>query len=193
MTPYLPWWLGALALGLVAAGFRLTRGRPLGVSGSLHKTVAVRQTRALDAAREAMAHDEEVQRALMEATLAAFTPEQRAAAALAPAAPAQQHRAPPLAWVEHVAVVVGLVVGGAAARLVMGPGVASAPGWMDNTAQGALAATGVGLLVGLGARLMGGCTSGHGLGGCSSLKTDSMLATALFLGSAMAFSWLLGG
>ena len=38
-----------------------------------------------------------------------------------------------------------------------------------------------GLLVGLGARLGGGCTSGHGICGLSRLSPRSMLAVALFI------------
>lgn len=42
-----------------------------------------------------------------------------------------------------------------------------------------------GLLVGFGARLGGGCTSGHGICGLSSLQLPSLLAVLTFLGTAM--------
>lgn len=41
-----------------------------------------------------------------------------------------------------------------------------------------------GLLVGLGTRLSGGCTSGHGVCGIANLSPRSLLATLLFMGAA---------
>jgi uncharacterized membrane protein YedE/YeeE len=43
-----------------------------------------------------------------------------------------------------------------------------------------------GFLVGFGARLGGGCTSGHGVCGIARLSPRSLAATALFMASAMA-------
>lgn len=53
-----------------------------------------------------------------------------------------------------------------------------------------------GILVGFGTRMLGGCTSGHGLIGCSNLKTASIVSTALFFGIAILVNlaitaWLL--
>jgi len=42
-----------------------------------------------------------------------------------------------------------------------------------------------GTLVGFGARLGGGCTSGHGVCGIARLSTRSMLATAIFMATAV--------
>jgi uncharacterized membrane protein YedE/YeeE len=42
-----------------------------------------------------------------------------------------------------------------------------------------------GFLVGFGARLGGGCTSGHGICGLASLQMPSLLAVLTFLGTAM--------
>jgi uncharacterized membrane protein YedE/YeeE len=42
-----------------------------------------------------------------------------------------------------------------------------------------------GFLVGLGARIGGGCTSGHGVCGIARLSTRSMIATGVFIGTAM--------
>lgn len=42
-----------------------------------------------------------------------------------------------------------------------------------------------GLLVGFGARLGGGCTSGHGICGNARLSARSMVATAIFMASAI--------
>ena len=50
---------------------------------------------------------------------------------------------------------------------------------------------GGGVLVGLGTRLSGGCTSGHGLSGCGRLQPASLAATGFFFGVAIAVSFLL--
>ncbi|MFN8079158.1 MAG: YeeE/YedE thiosulfate transporter family protein [Kineosporiaceae bacterium] len=50
---------------------------------------------------------------------------------------------------------------------------------------------GGGVLVGFGTRLGGGCSSGHGLSGCSRLHPASLVATAVFFGSAAVMSTLL--
>ena len=42
-----------------------------------------------------------------------------------------------------------------------------------------------GLLVGFGARLGGGCTSGHGVCGIARLSARSIVATAIFMASAV--------
>ena len=42
-----------------------------------------------------------------------------------------------------------------------------------------------GLLVGFGARLGSGCTSGHGVCGIARISTRSIVATAIFMGAAM--------
>jgi uncharacterized membrane protein YedE/YeeE len=45
---------------------------------------------------------------------------------------------------------------------------------------------GAGLLVGFGTRLGSGCTSGHGICGISRLSARSLVATALFMATAVA-------
>jgi uncharacterized membrane protein YedE/YeeE len=49
-----------------------------------------------------------------------------------------------------------------------------------------------GVLVGFGARLGGGCTSGHGLCGLSRLSGRSLVATLVFMGTAMATVLVVG-
>jgi uncharacterized membrane protein YedE/YeeE len=48
-----------------------------------------------------------------------------------------------------------------------------------------------GLLVGFGTRLGGGCTSGHGVCGFARLSPRSVVATALFMATAVVTSFLL--
>lgn len=47
-----------------------------------------------------------------------------------------------------------------------------------------------GLLIGFGARLGGGCTSGHGICGMASVSGSSMLMVCIFLGTAIATAML---
>ena len=47
---------------------------------------------------------------------------------------------------------------------------------------------GGGVAVGFGTRMSGGCTSGHGLSGCSRIVPRSLVATATFLGTAVLFT-----
>jgi uncharacterized membrane protein YedE/YeeE len=87
----------------------------------------------------------------------------------------------------------GIVLGGLLAGGGTGTTVADAA-WAERFGGGAsafAAAVGGGLLVGLGTRLSGGCTSGHGLVGCALLSPRSLVATAAFFGTAIAVSlWL---
>ena len=46
-------------------------------------------------------------------------------------------------------------------------------------------------MVGFGTRMSGGCSSGHGLTGCSRLHPVSLVATAVFFAAAAAVSTLL--
>ena len=48
-----------------------------------------------------------------------------------------------------------------------------------------------GLLIGFGARLGGGCTSGHGICGMASLSVSSMLMVAVFLSTAIVTALLM--
>jgi hypothetical protein len=105
-------------------------------------------------------------------------------------------REPPL--YAHLLFLVMLLVGGLLARVLASPGAGAttAPdpahaalfggGW-----GGSLALLGGGLLVGFGTRLAGGCTSGHGLSGCSRLQPGSLVSTACFFGTGVLVSFLL--
>jgi uncharacterized membrane protein YedE/YeeE len=50
-----------------------------------------------------------------------------------------------------------------------------------------------GILVGFGTQMAGGCTSGHGLSGCSRFQPASLLATVCFFGTAVGMAFLLTG
>jgi hypothetical protein len=89
----------------------------------------------------------------------------------------------------RVEVVLGLLVGGLALLWVW-PDALGAP---ERGTPWLLLS---GLLVGFGARLGGGCTSGHGVCGVARLSKRSIVATLTFVASGMATVWLgsqLGG
>jgi uncharacterized membrane protein YedE/YeeE len=58
----------------------------------------------------------------------------------------------------------------------------------DNSALGLIVA---GLLVGVGTRLSGGCTSGHGVCGIARLSRRSLVATGVFMAAGFLATYLL--
>jgi uncharacterized membrane protein YedE/YeeE len=78
-------------------------------------------------------------------------------------------------WGWKAAFVLGLVAGGLVLRFAMPETLAtSAPRALPLVAIG-------GLLVGFGARLSGGCTSGHGVCGMGRLSLRGMVGTIIFI------------
>jgi hypothetical protein len=72
--------------------------------------------------------------------------------------------------------------------LVLGPLVVAFVGGAPVVVRVPASATGLvlaGLLVGFGARLGGGCTSGHGVCGMARLSKRSIVATVVFMGAAV--------
>lgn len=163
-----PWYIGALALAVVGLGFFLGTGKLMGVSGMLARLVDKREPEL----------DSEAVRA---ATIAQFGP---------------QAVAPALSFNAQLAFILMLFAGGLLGQLSMGtwsvrPTLGATfdnlwgTGWVSFTV---LLVGGV--LVGFGTRMAGGCTSGHGLSGCSRLQPGSLVATATFLGTAIGVSLL---
>ncbi|MFP4251169.1 MAG: YeeE/YedE thiosulfate transporter family protein [Guyparkeria sp.] len=106
----------------------------------------------------------------------------------------------------RIVFLLGIVLGGLLAALTDGT-----PGWEGTAAEfGAFYAALVpdsalgsaawwlfgGLLIGLGARLAGGCTSGHTIAGVAMGAPASVVSSAVFfavaVGSAQLAAWLLG-
>jgi uncharacterized protein len=89
--------------------------------------------------------------------------------------------------------VIGVVVGGLMFRLIAGePTVRHGFGWLTRELDDALVAVVLvlaGVAIGYGAKMAGGCTSGNGLGGCSSGSPASLTATGTFMGVAIALSF----
>jgi uncharacterized membrane protein YedE/YeeE len=80
----------------------------------------------------------------------------------------------------RLAFIAGLILAPLAARLL---GYPMAPPQLPAS-WGVI--IGAGLLVGFGTRLGSGCTSGHGICGISRLSARSLVATAMFMATAVA-------
>jgi hypothetical protein len=198
---YWPWWLGALALGVMTVAMWRLEGRILGVSGSWGGAVDVTReeeeaARKLDAADPAAIED-----AMLRATLEAFGPEAVAEYQQEMAEPSGPCAAKPprkyLPRTVHVVFLAMMGVGGALGALLRGSWRLHfdlGPVHEALTGGGATSVVTLvfgGVLVGFGTRMAGGCTSGHGLSGCSRLVPSSLVATASFFGTGVAVSFLL--
>jgi len=84
----------------------------------------------------------------------------------------------------RLAFLLGLIMAPAVASLFI---VTSAP-TIDASAEMLVVA---GLLVGIGTRYGGGCTSGHGICGLSRLSPRSLIATLAFMASGMAIVFVM--
>lgn len=214
MSTYWPWWAGAIGLALVTINYTLTTDRSFGVSSAWDRVLHWRSERDLERMEEEFTDD----RALADA-LAAATAEHFGTGPAAPASPQfpygeTQSVDPdveptagetssvtglrPVPLVTQAALLVSIFLGGLIAavtsgrfhlRLDMGPGFRNVV-TADPTTMIILLFVG-GVLVGFGTRLAGGCSSGHGLSGCGRLRPVSIVATAVFFGTAVAVSFLL--
>ncbi len=210
MTDYWPWWAGALGLGVPTFAFRHFVGKKLGLSGTwervLHTPTELEAERA-DAVLDDMA--------AFDAGLAAETAAMfggdtgsGSVATLAPAADSSSHSHDGHAGAAAVPVerrlplstqyllLASVLFGGVLAALVSGRfewradmGDAFSAIVVDGWGMWPVLFGG-GILVGIGTRMAGGCNSGHGLSGCSRLEPLSLVATAIFFGSAVGMSFL---
>jgi uncharacterized membrane protein YedE/YeeE len=91
---------------------------------------------------------------------------------------------------------IGLFAGGALFALIAGGPDFHGYGWLTEAFTGAkrfwvapiLLVSGV--LIGFGAKLAGGCTSGNGLSGTASLSPASLAATATFFATAIVVTFV---
>ena len=214
MSSYWPWWAGAVGLALVTIAYTLATDRSLGVSSAWDRVLHWQSERHLERMEEEFTDD----RALAEA-LAAATAEHFGTVPDTPTSPHSpseetQLSAPdvepttgespsatslrPVPVVTQAALLISIFLGGWIAavtsgrfhlRFDMGPGFRNLV-TSDPIAMIVLLFVG-GVMVGFGTRLAGGCSSGHGLSGCGRLRPVSILATAVFFGTAVAVSFLL--
>ena len=91
--------------------------------------------------------------------------------------------------------VIGILLGGLAYTLLAGaPDAGSAYSWLDThlSLRGELALLfGAGILIGVGARTAGGCTSGHGLTGAALVSPGSIISMMTIMATAVATTFVL--
>jgi hypothetical protein len=214
MSNYWPWWAGAIGLALVTINYTLITDRSLGVSSAWDRVVHWRAERKLERQDAEFADERAFADALAAATVAHFGPSPTGSTLLdtgpadtqtpgqdvGPVAggSARLANSRPTLLVAQAAMLVSVFVGGLVAavasgrfqiRLDMGAGFSELVTKNPTTMIIVLFAGGV--LVGFGTRLAGGCSSGHGLSGCGRLRPISLLATAVFFGTAVVVSFLL--
>lgn len=202
---YWPWWLGGLSLSGLVIAMWLIEFRSLGVSGSFEQIVKKR-TDDDKAFHEAATNDRDAVRdAMLKATLEEFGEEAVAAFEKEMAEEDKSdeqeatYRATSVPVSVHATFLAMLVAGGAISALLQGSWeVRSTLGpahqvLMHGETLSWVALLIGGILVGFGTRMSGGCTSGHGLSGCSRLQPASLIATGSFFGTAIAVSFLLRG
>ncbi|MFO8025405.1 YeeE/YedE family protein [Thiohalophilus sp.] len=202
---YWPWWIGALALGGVSLAYLLLLGKMLGVSGSWAKVVGWKEDRemARSAAQLEEADDGEIEDALLAATLAEFG----AASAdekSSDESETEEDTTTPVTqtvshtpWTAHLVFLLAMLIGGLIAALSSGQFEIELQ-LSDTHSRIFGGPTEVwlsllfgGMMVGFGAQMAGGCTSGHGLSGCARLIPASLLSTVVFMLSAIGLSLLM--
>jgi hypothetical protein len=212
MSGYWPWWAGAAGLALITINYALTTDRSFGVSSAWDRVLHWRRERRLERMDEEFTDERALAEALAVATAEHFGTDY-AAPTVPPvpygtSQPVQTDVEPtlnedtsalsPVPLVTQAALLVSIFLGGLIAavtsgqfhlRFDMGPGFRDVVTANPTTMIVLLFIGGV--LVGFGTRLAGGCSSGHGLNGCGRLRPVSLVATAVFFGTAVAVSFLL--
>jgi len=192
---YLPFWFGGLALGGVAVWQWVVEGRTLGITGQVTQLVEAVRDREADQEAAAFARRDpnDVLAALAAATAAEsgldIEPPKHD---LAEGSRLGMQRHIPLGF--RLAFLLCIVVGALAASTLDGSFALRSdlgPAHRAFVGEGwprVLLLLGGGVAVGFGTRMSGGCTSGHGLIGCARFIPRSLVATATFLGTAIAFT-----
>jgi hypothetical protein len=197
------WWLGSIGLGLVTIGFWYANRVTLGVSSSWDRVVGWREDAKLIEADQMMRATpvNDLAAAMMAETVAEFGDDipdsMRNSLVSDPSAGALPSRPERTRWTVHVTFLIAFVVGGFLGyvpagnwqlHMDMGPEFVKLFG---NGPEAMVVLLVGGVLIGFGTRLGGGCTSGHGLSGCSRLQIGSIVGTAAFFGTAVVVSILL--
>jgi uncharacterized membrane protein YedE/YeeE len=204
MIEYWPWWLGALGLAGVCFAYLLLVGRLLGVSGSWAKVVGWRENRMLQQVNQNFAENQaEMSDALMAETLAQFGEEalqefqSESSTTEAPANVDIDNLESSTPWTAHLTFLLCMFVGAFATAYLSGqfelryelsPVHSRIFG---DTWEVWVALLFGGMMVGFGTQMAGGCSSGHGLSGCARLIPASLLATLVFMVSAVFLSMLM--
>lgn len=199
---YLNWWMAGLALGGLACAQWLIERRTVGVSGFVHRSLQLllRPAIAREESRVLHADPAALRAALLEATA------EEQGADPGPAPRRTETSAASDTTLRNVVTgrgalffVVAMVFGSAIATMQRGSWAVTTtlgPSFEALWGNGAVASLALllgGVIVGIGTRMAGGCTSGHGLSGCSRFQIGSLVSTATFMASAVAMTILLRG
>ena len=182
-----PWWAGGLAVAAIAVLVPLATGRFLGVSSVYAALFAKRSEDEVSL--------DELERALLAETEAEFGP-----LAAEESKPPLRDRLAALriaAEKFRPLFLVGMLVGAAVVAVLSGKvGPLASLGASFDLRYGGfgpapmLALVASGVLIGLGTRVAGGCTSGHGISGVARGERGSLLSTMTFWTTGMLVTWL---
>lgn len=205
---YWEWWIGALSLGFFAIFYSLFTGKSLGVSGSWLSIARRRDDKVLRSAAKVMEGDkDEIKDDLLAMTMAEFgaevvagKPQRRAGEfnsggdfTVDPKAKKQEYTP----WTVHAVFLATMFIGSYLASIYTGDFTISielSPKHamiFENTGEAWVVLFFGGMMVGFGTQMAGGCTSGHGLVGCSQLVPASLFATAVFFGSGIVLTLIM--
>lgn len=202
MFEYWSWWLGSVSLAFLGVGFLLTLHRPLGVSGTWARVIMHENDKALQEEEGPLRQNPLMLKdALMAATIEEFgrqavidylaqrkgqpvTRDKLNAVKIA----ARTH------WTAHLTFLLMLIVGGLLAAMISGRfEFRSDLGELHTQLFGGGVGYWItliigGAMVGFGTQLAGGCSSGHGLCGCSRFVPASLIATSTFFITGIVIS-----
>lgn len=207
MSEYLSWWWVSIGLSAITLSHWLLHNRAMGVSGSWARIVKWREDNAADQSEKPFVNRPKLfMDALMQASIDEFGKDAVEAAIVArrdrrinyldyAASGRTAVRVPGGA---HLLFLLAMVVGAGITTIYTRGAIhfTGDLGTLHRTIFGGgisyyLSLILGGLMIGFGTQLAGGCTSGHGLNGVPRLVPVSMLATTVFLSTAVAVSLLL--
>ena len=176
-------------------------GRRFGVSSAWERVVHWKVEREAERSDQTLtAAPDDLQAALMAATQSQFGASGGGVAVSSPPDQAVESTPPPqtrLPMTANAILLVTILLGAFGAALIHGRFKIAGdmgPAFADIVVDGPLLWPNLfvgGVLVGIGTRMAGGCSSGHGMSGCSRLQPVSLVATSVFFGTAVAVSSLL--
>lgn len=200
---YWPWWLGGLALAALTILFRFLTNRALGVSGSWYRVAYWRQQREQDKTAAALTQDKSATAdALMAAALAEFGEDALSEITGNGAEQGADHdsgktsaKGPAAtSWTAHLLFLACTFIGAFLWSVYHGNfhiqfELSAVHSQLSGAGWKTLFVLFVGgLFVGIGTQMAGGCSSGHGLSGCSNLSVASVIATVFYFGTAALVS-----
>ncbi len=181
--------------------YHLLVGRRFGVSSAWERVVHWKVARETERSDQTLtAAPDDFQAALMAATQSQFGASGGGVAVSSPPDQAVESTPPPqtrLPMTANATLLVTILLGAFGAALINGRFKIAGdmgPAFADIVVDGPLLWPTLfvgGVLVGIGTRMAGGCSSGHGMSGCSRLQPVSLVATSVFFGTAVAVSSLL--